>query len=241
MKDNIKHYDAEYIRELFNRMSTSYERVNFITSFGFSLRWRREFVIKAGKSHQKLQIIDLLTGMGESWHPIKKNFPNAQLTALDFSEGMLHHCRQRNKRLYNGQVTVTNQDILCNNLTSNSFDYIFCSFGLKTFNNEQLLRFAKEILRILKPGGKFHFIEISLPENKALQYLLKVYLKQAIPLLGRILLGNPREYRMLSEYTETFKNAKEALNIFGNVGLIVEYDSYFHGCATGVHGYKQVT
>lgn len=37
-------YDPEFVKGLFNRMSNSYERMNFITSFGFSIRWRRQFL-----------------------------------------------------------------------------------------------------------------------------------------------------------------------------------------------------
>jgi len=59
-----------------------------------------------------------------------------------------------------------------------------------------------------------------------------------IPVLGRFLLGNPREYKMLWRYTDKFETAKKATEIFKRAGLKVTYNSYFYGCATGFFGNK---
>lgn len=42
-----KIYNPDFVRELFDSMSKSYERMNYITSFGFSERWRRSCVRQA--------------------------------------------------------------------------------------------------------------------------------------------------------------------------------------------------
>lgn len=55
-------------------MSGSYERMNYITSFGFSIRWRKQFLNKLGKSEQPLEVIDLLSGLGENRTFLKKIF-----------------------------------------------------------------------------------------------------------------------------------------------------------------------
>lgn len=61
---------------------------------------------------------------------------------------------------------------------------------------------------------------------------------QIIPIFGKILLGNPKEYRMLWTYTNSFENSKNAAEIFAKVGLVVEFNSYFYGCASGFYGQK---
>ena len=91
-------YNPDYVKGLFNRMSTSYERMNYITSFGFSLRWRKQYIAAFKGSEQKVELIDLLTGMGETWRTSKQKFPNANITALDFSEGMLNYANTKNKK-----------------------------------------------------------------------------------------------------------------------------------------------
>lgn len=236
MTENI--YSPEFVKGLFNRMSSSYERMNFITSFGFSIRWRRQFLSDFNPTNDKIEIIDLLTGMGETWNAVKHKFPNAKLTALDFSTGMLKNAKRKSKQYFKNEVTILQQDVLQNDLPNNHYDIVICAFGLKTFDNEQLEILAKETQRILKKGGQFSFIEVSKPENRILRVLYRFYLGQTIPILGKLLLGNPTEYKMLWTYTDKFRNAKNATETFKNLGLKTKYISYFNGCATGFSGQK---
>mgnify|MGYP001285225663 CR=1 FL=1 len=236
MENNI--YNPEYVKGLFDRMSSSYERMNFITSFGFSIRWRRQFLESFKQTNHKAEIIDLLTGMGETWNATKNKLPNSNLTVLDFSEGMLKYAQLKNEFEFNNEITVLQQDILNNQLPSNHYDFVTCAFGLKTFNAEQLQILALETKRILKKGGQFSFVEVSKPRNKILKTLYGFYLGQIIPILGRLLLGNPEEYKMLWQYTSKFDNVKTTTEIFTKTGLTTNFNSYFYGCATGFYGTK---
>ena len=231
-------YKPEYVKGLFDKMSRSYERMNYITSFGFSIRWRTQFLDSFKKTDNKVEIIDLLTGMGETWNATKHKLPNSNLTGLDFSSGMLKYAEQKSKVQFNNRITLVQQDVLKNELPSNHFDYVICAFGLKTFNDVQLKILAQETRRILKVGGQLSFIEISKPENSILQTLYRFYLSRIIPILGKVLLGDPEEYKMLWRYTEKFENARNAQDIFEKEGLKTEFISYFYGCATGFYGEK---
>lgn len=236
MEDNI--YTSEYVKGLFNRMCSSYERINYITSFGFSIRWRTQFLNSFKSTNKKVEVIDLLTGMGETWKSTKHKLPNLNLTALDFSEEMLKYAKQKSEGKFNDEVIILQQDILQNQLISNHYDFVTCAFGLKTFNNEQLEILAQTVKRILKVGGQFSFVEVSKPNNKILKALYGFYLGRIIPVFGKILLGDPEEYKMLWRYTDKFNNSKKANDIFTRAGLKTEYISYFYGCASGFYGQK---
>lgn len=231
-------YEPKFVQLLFDKMSRSYERMNFITSFGFSIRWRKQFLSRFAPSQEKLEVIDILTGMGETWQAVKAKFPNAHLTALDFSEGMLSYAKSKSDKKYKNEVVVLQQDVLDNQLPSDHYDLVTCAFGLKTFNPEQLRCLALETKRILKQGGRCTFIEVSKPPNLLLRMLYGFYLGKVIPVLGRLFLVDPEEYRMLWRYTEQFQNAKMAANIFAEAGLKIEFLTYFYGCATGFYGVK---
>lgn len=237
MTDSI--YNPEYVKGLFNRMSSSYERMNYITSFGFSIRWRTQFLEPFQSTTDKIEIIDLLTGMGETWGAVKNKFPNAKLSALDFSTEMLKNAKKKSEQHFDNNVLLLQQDILKSDLPSNYYDIVICAFGLKTFDTEQLQVLAIETKRILKAGGQFSFIEVSKPTNKILKQLYSFYLGRIIPVLGKLLLGNPTEYKMLWHYTDKFDNAKRAEEIFNNQGLTTKSNSYFYGCSTGFSGHKQ--
>lgn len=220
-------------------MSSSYERMNYITSFGFSIRWRRQFLEPFQSTTDKLEIIDLLSGMGETWGGVKNKFPNAKLTALDFSSEMLKKAKMKSEKKFSDNVLLLQKDILKSELPSNHYDIVICAFGLKTFDSEQLQILANETKRILKTGGQFSFIEVSKPTNKFLKQLYGFYLGRMIPILGKLLLGNPTEYKMLWRYTDKFDNAKKAEEIFNNQGLKTKSNSYFYGCSTGFNGQKR--
>lgn len=237
MENNI--YEPEFVKKLFNQMSSSYERMNYITSFGFSIRWRKQFLNKLGKSEENLKVIDLLSGLGENWTFLKRNFPNSSFYALDFSENMINYAKPKGKKVFQEKLNVICANILENKLESNSFDIISCAYGLKTFNEEQLNIIAKEVHRILKPNGKFSFVEVSKPKNKVLLYLYGFYLGKIIPILGQVFLGNSEDYKMLWIYTKKFQDAKNVKEIFQKYNLEIEFNEYFGGCATGINGKKR--
>jgi len=219
-------------------MSSSYEQVNFITSFGFSKKWRRQFLYPLQKTEKEIKIIDLMTGMGETWNGVEKYFPNAEFYALDFSEGMLKYAYSKNKNKFNNKVKLLNQNLLENQLPDQHFDIVISAFGLKTFNQEQLKIVAEEIKRILKPEGEFSLIEVSKPANYLLRLLYKIHLKYIVPICGKLLLGSSNEYKMLWYYTNFYKNSDATAEIFKTAGLEIKKETYFLGCATGISGKK---
>jgi len=216
-------YTPQYIETLFDNMSGSYGRVNYITSFGFSARWRAQCVNKADIKPNTV-VLDLMTGMGECWNPILR------------SDGMLQYAKKKRINYEEIKIEIRKENVLDSSIESNSVDHIISGFGMKTFSAKQLQALAIEIKRVLKPDGTFSLIDISVPNNKILRTLYLFYLKKIIPLLGWSLLGNPECYQMLGVYTEAFQNAKQATQIFQKVGLNAHYCEYFWGCATGVYG-----
>ena len=77
-------------------------------------------------------------------------------------------------------------------------------------------------------------LEISEPEFWPLRMLYMFYLKLVIPLLGKLLLGNPENYRMLGRYTASFGNCTQMNRLLREAGFTVSYRRYFFGCATGI-------
>ncbi len=236
MTDNI--YNPEFVKGLFNRMSSSYERMNYITSFGFSIRWRKQFINSIPSTKEKVEVMDLLTGMGENWESVRRKLPNATISALDFSEEMVKSAKLKNEKHFSSSILILQEDILQNTLPSHHYNIVICAFGLKTFNPDQLKILAIETSRILKPGGKFSFVEVSKPESFILKFFYGFYLGNIIPILGRLFQGDPTAYEMLWQYTEKFVNSKQAIEIFKSTGLTANYDSYFFGCASGFSGSK---
>lgn len=219
-------------------MSSSYEKMNYISSFGFSNKWRKQ-VVSEIKIEKNKTVVDLMTGMGECWKYILKTPQNnTKLIALDFAAKMLNEAKKKKNDFSKNEIEILNENVFNNSIANQTADYVFSGFGLKTLNEEQLKNLAKEINRILKPNGKFALIEISVPKNKLFKAAYLFYLKKIIPIIGKLFLGNPETYKMLGVYTEKFNDAKQVLQIFKSTGFEVTYLNYFMGCATGIKGTK---
>lgn len=231
-------YDAKYIEELFDEMSKSYEKVNYVTSFGFSKRWRSQFVGNA-QIKETSTVCDLMCGMGECWSAIiKKMSANSKLIAVDLSNGMLKGALKRRNKYTNHSISISKQNALENDLENEFADTVVSAFGIKTFSDEQKEILASEIRRVLKPNGTFSLIEVSVPSNSLLKPFYMFYLKTIIPLIGSIFLGNPENYKMLGVYTEKFVNCRKMKEIMEDQGFEVTFHDYFFGCATGLSGKK---
>lgn len=256
--DGTRLYDPSYVRALFDEMSATYERVNTLTSFGFSRRWRRQVVerLAAGPG---ATVLDAMAGMGEGWRYLAPAIgPSGRIVAVDLSEGMLRGARRERERLARtsgrlaldrarvtpsggATIEIVHGDALASGLGHRSVDAVLCLFGLKTLSPVQREAFAIEIERVLRPGGRFALVEVSTPPNRLLHAAYLFYLKEIIPVLGRLLLGNPENYRMLGRYTERFGDATPLVDVCRGIGLEAAYLSLFFGCATGIVGSKPAT
>lgn len=231
-------YEPKFVEKLFDKMSSSYSTMNYITSFGFSERWRRQSVEEIGIEKGKI-VIDLMTGMGECWkHILKESDNNSKLIGLDFSSEMIKRAEKNKTKFNSSKIEILKENVFENSIENETADFVISGFGLKTFNNEQLDRLANEIDRILKPNGKFSLIDVSVPNNKILKPFYMFYLKNIISILGKVFLGSSETYRMLGVYTEEFENSRNAHQIFKRTNFEVEYVEYFYGCASGIKGRK---
>jgi len=232
-------YESKFVEKLFDKMSKSYAKVNYITSFGFSERWRRQCVEEIEIQEGKV-VVDLMTGMGECWKYILKKANNdSQLIGLDFSSGMINRAEKRKEKFKEAKIELLKENVFDNSIEKEVADYVISGFGLKTFNDEQLVKLANEIDRILKSNGKFSLIDVSIPKIGFLKPFYMFYLKKVIPIFGKIFLGNPETYKMLGVYTEEFGNSQNVYDIFKRNNFEVQYVEYFFGCASGIKGMKK--
>ncbi|MDB5299220.1 MAG: Methyltransferase type 11 [Phycisphaerales bacterium] len=228
-------YDPQVIKRLFDEMAGTYGWVNVLSSFGFCWRWRRQCLqtirIPAGA-----HVIDLMTGMGELCPDLGRRAGAAgRIVALDISESM---CREASKRELDCTLEVIQTDVLTHGFESASADVVVSSFGLKTFSPQQIEALAAIVARVLKLGGVFSFVEISVPRWSWLRAPYMLYVNYVVPLIGFLFLGNPDNYRQLGVYTAAFQNCQKTLDEFRAAGLEVQYHSFFFGCATAVSGHR---
>ncbi|MGE0440525.1 MAG: class I SAM-dependent methyltransferase [Gemmatimonadales bacterium] len=232
-------YDPGFVERLFDEMAATYEAVNYLSSFGFSARWRRQLV-RAARIRPGTTVCDLMCGMGECWPAVASSLRHrGRVIGLDLSQGMLAGAARRRGRHPGLDIELHKQDVLANALPDGCADSVVCGFGLKTFTPDQWDLLAAEIHRLLKPRGTFALIEVSVPAGWMFKDVYLFYLKRMIPLVGRLLLGNPDNYRLLGRYTEQFGDCEGMLGALTRQGLDAKPHRYFFGCATGISGARR--
>jgi len=71
----------------------------------------------------------------------------------------------------------------------NSFDVVSVGYGLRNLADIELG--LREILRVLRRGGRFVSLDFGKPESKAFRAMYFGYLRIALPILGRLFCGDP--------------------------------------------------
>jgi ubiquinone/menaquinone biosynthesis C-methylase UbiE len=231
-------YARSSVRELFDTMSDSYERVNCVLSAGLTVWWRRRLVATLARrvGDSAAPVHDLLTGQGELWPSVRRRFPRSPIVGLDFSEGMLAGARRRRDRAGIGEVVLLHEDVLDNGIPGASAALVVCAFGLKTFSPGDRQRFAAEIARILAPGGTCAFIEFSYPPSRVLRLLFAIHVGRIVPFVGGLVARARSEYATLAGYTRRFGDAGGFTHALAGHGLAVTPLRWCGGFATGVIG-----
>jgi len=227
-------YEEAYVQALFDRMGPTYDVVNFVSSFGFSEFWRRRCVLNAG-IRPGARVCDMMSGSGECWRYVADR--GASLISVDFSRVTVRRQAER-KRRFGRPVDVRCENALHTSIASESIDCVISAFGLKTLSREALMKFALEMRRILRPGGRFSLLEISTAEGWWLARIYGWYMNSVIPLIGKICLGDIECYRLLGAYTREFGSSDRIAPVFVEAGFEISVRRHFHGCATSLVGSK---
>jgi demethylmenaquinone methyltransferase/2-methoxy-6-polyprenyl-1,4-benzoquinol methylase len=168
-----------------------------------------------------------MTGMGECpKHILKQRDEGSTLIALDISSEMIRRAYINKAKYPKINIKILKENVFSHSIPNERADLVASGFGLKTCNTTQLLSLAQEINRILNPGGKCSFLDVSVPQNSSIRPFYLFYLKKIIPIIGKLFLGNPETYKMLGIYTDEFQK----------FNFEVENLDYFFGCTTGIKG-----
>lgn len=178
---------AEKVRELFATIARRYDLLNDIMSAGLHRRWKRRLVQLAG---QPRDVLDLCCGTGDIALLFARR--GARVTGADFTEEMLRVASGRKEAPRAGsrlQIKWVQADALRLPFADNSFDVVSVGYGLR--NLADIALGLREILRVLRPGGKFLSLDFGKPESPMLRSMYFGYLRTVLPVLGRLYCGDP--------------------------------------------------
>ncbi|MBG7602527.1 MAG: class I SAM-dependent methyltransferase, partial [Gammaproteobacteria bacterium] len=77
----------------------------------------------------------------------------------------------------------------------------------------------REMLRVLKPGGRALVLEFSHPGSKPLSKLYDLFSFKALPLIGKLVTNDADSYRYLAESIRMHPDQESLLQMMQNAGF----------------------
>ena len=222
-----------FIKEMFDEISSRYNLLNRMLSFGIDIYWRNRFIRKLNITDNK-KILDVATGTGDIVkHIISKN--NVKIAGIDISDQMIKLAKNKiksNKSSLEWQVgDAENLPYL-----DNSFDIITISFGFRNFTNYD--KALSEFNSVLKDGGKIGILEFSEPNNFFINKVFNFYFHSILPRVASIFSKN-YAYKYLPESVENFISRNQICSKMEATGFkSVLYQDLSFGISTIFIGYK---
>lgn len=206
----------EQVAKMFDTISGNYDGLNRVISLGIDVKWRKK-VVALVKQSQPKTILDIATGTGDLAIALSETSAD-KIVGLDISSGMLEVGKQKiEKKALHHKIEMLLADSENMPFDDNAFDAITVSFGIRNF--EHLEKGLSEILRVLKPGGKFVILETSMPTKTPFKQGYHFYTKMILPLVGKLFSKDKKAYSYLSESASSFPFGEELNNILRKIGF----------------------
>jgi len=206
-----------YVQRLFARIARIYDLMNLLMSFGLDRRWRafaaRYLALGSGELG-----LDLGTGTADlSIAVIRRSGPGTRMIGMDITPEMLDQGRIKLARLgLQDRIDLRIGDAEHIDLPENSVDGCCSAFTVR--NLTDIRQGFREMLRVVRPGGRVVCLEISHPPGKIFGTLFHLYFYRLAPLFGTIIGKAFEEYNYLPHSLTSFPDAPALKAIMEEVG-----------------------
>jgi demethylmenaquinone methyltransferase / 2-methoxy-6-polyprenyl-1,4-benzoquinol methylase len=196
------------VRAMFDRIARVYDRMNSVMTAGMHHRWRERAadLARVGPGDRAL---DVATGTGDLAVELRRR--GAEVVGMDFSERMLELAREKAP-----DVRFEQGNALELAYPDGSFDAATVGFGARNFSD--LGRGLREMVRIVRPGGRVVVLEITTPQRPPLSWFFRLWFDRIVPGLGR-LAGDPDAYTYLPSSVRRFPGPRELAAEMAAAGL----------------------
>lgn len=187
-------------QKIFTEVPPKYDFLNRVLTLNLDEGWRKKTAREVLKNNPK-RVLDLCCGTADlTMHIASGASPDTELYGLDFSHTMLERAKQKTSVFGKDRIKLIQGDAGNMPFESDFFDAIGISFGFRnlTFQNPDAQLHIKEVLRVLKPGGRFVIVETSQPDNQVIRFFYHIYHNVITAPIGGLISGNRPAYNYLA-------------------------------------------
>jgi demethylmenaquinone methyltransferase/2-methoxy-6-polyprenyl-1,4-benzoquinol methylase len=207
---------ASLVREVFDSVAPSYDRMNDLMSLGVHRVWKRIF-INAIQPRPGETLLDLAGGTGDiSFLALQAGA--GRVICSDINAEMLGVGQSRAlDRGFAKGLTFLCADAEHLPLPDRSVEKVSMAFGLRNCTNKDAV--LREVRRVLRPGGRFHCLEFSKLEIAALAPVYDAWSFKALPAIGERVAKDRDSYVYLAESIRTFPDQATLAGMMREAGL----------------------
>ncbi|HYX86681.1 MAG TPA: bifunctional demethylmenaquinone methyltransferase/2-methoxy-6-polyprenyl-1,4-benzoquinol methylase UbiE [Gaiellales bacterium] len=199
------------VREMFDRITPAYDRMNRVMSMGMDGGWRTRAVRCTGVRPGD-HALDVCCGTGDlAIELLDAVSTRGRVVGLDFSERMLEAARAKSS-----QVEWVRGDALDLPFAAAEFHAATVGFGVRNLADPE--RGFRELVRVVRPGGRVVCLELTQPPRWVAPFA-RLWTDRAVPLLGRVVAREVDAYRYLPASVHRFPPAAELAGVMRSAGL----------------------
>lgn len=191
----------DQVASMFDRVSPNYERMNNVMTLGSHVYWR-SLTRHAVAARPGERVLDVAAGTGTMSAMFAED--GANVTALDFSSGMLAEARRRHGD--DERIEFVQGDATRLPFDDAAFDATTVSFGIRNFNDP--LAALREMRRVTKPGGRIVVCEFSKPVNRLASAFYDTWNTFVIPVLAKAASTDPEAYEYLDQSIDAWADQR---------------------------------
>jgi len=205
------------IHDMFASIAPKYDFANDVLSMGIHRLWRQRLVHLA-TPEKASSVLDLCTGTGDLAFAFARRFGSeTHVIGLDFVGSMLERAVEKLQREPSGRISFLQADATAIPFPSSSFDIVCIAFGIR--NIPKLDSCLSEVLRVLKPNGRFFVLEFGQVKTSGFKQIYDWYGKNIMPLIGKLITGNKAAYEYLPKTSRLFPAGEAFSQILADSGF----------------------
>jgi demethylmenaquinone methyltransferase/2-methoxy-6-polyprenyl-1,4-benzoquinol methylase len=206
----------ELVNSVFDSVASSYDIMNDLMSIGIHRLWKEALLDWMAPRPNQI-LADLAGGTGDvSLKFLERGGQFAHV--IDINEQMLAAGRKRKvMNKFQERLNWLAGDAQDIPLADNSVDRVIIAFGLR--NVPDRMKALNQIVRILKPGGRFCCLEFSHVKNPILSSVYDGWSFNILPKIGQLVAGEAQPYQYLVESIRRFPSEAELCSMMADTGM----------------------
>jgi demethylmenaquinone methyltransferase/2-methoxy-6-polyprenyl-1,4-benzoquinol methylase len=219
---------SDAVKSMFGRIAGRYDLLNRVLSARRDVAWRKGALDLVEGA--PAEVLDLACGTFDLGIEAIQQGKAVRVHGCDFCQPMMVAGAAKRQGI---AVSATTGDALHLPYADGSFDLAMVAYGWRNFGDPAAA--ARELHRVLRPGGQLLILEFFRPERLWPRFFSATFNRIVLPTVGGLLAGDAAAYRYLHTSIRGFLSTTQADDCLAGAGFARRrWRSFFGGVSHAV-------